>query len=313
VRVVVVGAGLAGLVAARELSAAGAEVVVVERASAPGGRLTTRRIGSATFDVGAQFFTVRTPAFAAAVGRWVEQGVVAVWNHGFADADGYPRYVARGGMAALADHLARGLRVELDTMAFAVRRPRAGAPLEVVIDDGTRRPADAVVSTCPLPQTFALLVDAGIDADEQVFRTDYDRTVALLAVLDRPPALPGSGGVQAPDDVLAIVADNVSKGITATPAVTIHATAAWSEQHWRDDDDRIVAALVDAAAPWLGGAAIVAHHVKRWRFATPRSISPDPCWIAPSGDLVAAGDAFAGPRIEGAHNSGLAAAHALLR
>jgi predicted NAD/FAD-dependent oxidoreductase len=57
--------------------------------------------------------------------------------------------------------------------------------------------------------------------------------------------------------------------------------------------------------------------VKRWRFATPQQIWPDRCWVAPaspgrtSGSLVLAGDAFAGPRIEGAALSGLAAAAAL--
>jgi len=312
VRVVVIGAGMSGLVTARELAAGGAEVRVVERGSVPGGRLSTQRVGTAALDCGAQFFTVRTPAFAATVERWLDAGVVQVWNHGFDPPDGHPRYVASAGMLALAEDLMRGLLVELDTMAFAVRRG-GGAPLEVLIDDGTVRPADAVVSTCPLPQTFSLLVDAGIDFDERVFRTDYDRTVTLLAVLDRPPIMPPAGGVQSPGEGLAFVGDNASKGVSDVPALTINADPAWSEAHWRDEDDLIVEQLARAAAPWLGGARIVAHRVKRWRFATPRSISPEPCWVAPSGDLVAAGDAFAGPRVEGAHNSGLAAAHALLR
>lgn len=326
-RVVVIGAGLAGLVAARELVAAGADVTVLERGRSPGGRLATRRIGDATFDHGAQFFTVRTPAFAATVERWVDAGLAGIWNYGFDRPDGHPRYIAPRGMNSLAKELAEPLgahptsHIELTTMAFAVRRseaytaPDAGpdaGPLRVIVDDGSERPADAVISTCPLPQTFSLLVDAGIDFDEQVFRTDYDRTLTLLALLDRPPRMLPAGGVQPDDPRLGFVGDNVSKGVSRVPALTVHASDEWSEAHWNDRDDEIVAGLIDAAAPWLGDAAVVDHQLKRWRFATPRSISPDPCWIAPSGDIVAAGDAFAGPRVEGAHNSGLAAAHALV-
>jgi predicted NAD/FAD-dependent oxidoreductase len=327
VRVVVIGAGLAGLVAARELVAAGADVTVLERGRSPGGRLATRRIGDATFDHGAQFFTVRTPAFATTVERWVAAGLVDIWNHGFGEPDGHPRYIAPRGMNSLAKELARPLgahppgRIELDTMAFAVRRSEPDtasdtasdlAPLRVIVDDGSERPADAVISTCPLPQTFSLLVDAGIEFDEQVFRTDYDRTLTLLALLDRPPRMLPTGGVQPDDPRLGFVGDNVSKGVSRVPALTVHASGEWSEAHWNEGDDEIVAGLIGAAAPWLGDAAVVDHQLKRWRFATPRTISPDPCWIAPSGDIVAAGDAFAGPRVEGAHNSGLAAARALL-
>ena len=66
------------------------------------------------------------------------------------------------------------------------------------------------------------------------------------------------------------------------------------------------------AAPWLGDATIVERQLKKWRLATPRKIWPDPCWTTANGRIVMAGDAFAGPRMEGAHNSGLAAAHAVL-
>lgn len=74
----------------------------------------------------------------------------------------------------------------------------------------------------------------------------------------------------------------------------------------------MMAALVDFARPWLGDAVIGEAQVKKWRFATPQSAWPDPCWVSAEGGIVLAGDAFAGPGIEAAHNSGLAAAHAVL-
>lgn len=55
VDVVVVGAGLSGLCAARKLSRNGASVVVVEARGRVGGRTWTKAIGSGTFDVGGQW------------------------------------------------------------------------------------------------------------------------------------------------------------------------------------------------------------------------------------------------------------------
>jgi renalase len=313
-RVVVVGAGLAGLVAARHLRDAGAEVCVVDKGRSPGGRMATRRIGGATLDHGAQFFTVRTPAFQRQVDDWTERGRARIWTHGFSTDDGHPRYVATAGMNSLAKDLAVGLDVECSTMAFAVTRRAGrdpGGGWSVVIDDGSVRSGDAVIVTAPLPQAFALLVDAGTPLDEELLRTDYDRTIALLAVLDRPPIVPAPGGVQDPSSEFSFIADNAAKGISDSPAVTLHASSAWSEAHWDDPLDEVAAALEEMARPWLGPAVMVERQVKKWRFATPRTVSPDPCWVSSEGSLVLAGDAFAGPRIEAAHNSGLAAAHAL--
>ncbi len=329
-RVVVIGAGMSGLAAARTLhdtSEGEVDVTVVERARGVGGRMATRRIGDATFDHGAQFFTVRTPAFQARVDGWAARGLVQVWNHGFGSPDGYPRYAAPEGMASLAKDLARGLRVECSTMAFTLRRASTGedSSWNVVIDDGTIRPADRVIITTPLPQSFGLLADSGLELDPDVFRVDYDRTICLLAVLDRPVSLAPSGGVQPTGGAFSFIGDNASKGVSAVPAITFHANADWSEAHWDDDVESLGAALVAEARPWLADAEVIDHQVKKWRFATPRSISPDPCHVlphragapagAPAGStdasIVLAGDAFAGPRVEGAHNSGVAAAHAI--
>lgn len=309
--VVVIGAGLSGLVAARELVAAGVSVTVVDKGRSPGGRLATRRIGTATLDHGAQFFTVRTPAFQRRVDDWLERDVVRVWSHGFGTADGNPRYAAIAGMSALAKDLATSVEVSCSTMAFAVRKG-SSTQWAVVIDDGTVREADAVILTTPLPQAYALLADTGIDLDDTLMRTEYDRTIALLATLDRAPSIVPPGGVQAPTDEIAFVADNVAKGVSATPAVTVHASARWSDEHWDLDVDELASSLTTLASPWLGEATIVESQVKKWRFATPRSTWPDPCWVSADGTIVLAGDAFDGPRVEAAHNSGLAAAHALI-
>jgi renalase len=314
-RVVVVGAGICGLVAGQRLVDAGADVVLVDKGRSPGGRLATRRIGSATIDHGAQFFTVRTPALQRRVDDWVERGLVSIWSHGFASDDGHARYVAPSGMNSLAKDLARDLDVRCSTMAFAIRPSLSGGTTgawRVVIDDGTVHVADAVVVTTPLPQAFALLADSGVRLDESLMRTDYDRTIALLATLDRAAAIPAPGGLQGPTPELSFVADNVAKGVSATPAITVHASAPWSEAHWDDALDDLLTALVDLVGPWLGGAAVIEAQVKKWRFATPRAAWPDPCWVADDGTVVLAGDAFDGPRVEAAHNSGLAAAHALV-
>jgi predicted NAD/FAD-dependent oxidoreductase len=313
-RVVIIGAGLSGLVTARRLVESEVEVVVVDKGRSPGGRLATRRIGDATLDHGAQFFTVRTPAFQRQVDDWAERGLVSTWSHGFDSDDGHPRHVAVSGMNSLAKDLANGVEVRCSTMAFAVRPNSVdtGSAWEVAIDDGTVIDADAVVVTTPLPQAFALLVDSGIELDEALIRTEYDRTIALLATLDAPPAIPSPGGLQGPNSDINFIADNQAKGVSATPAITVHASASWSEAHWDDDLDDLRADLTELVRPWLGDAQITQAQVKKWRFATPRSPWPDPCWVSADGTIVLAGDAFDGPRVEAAHNSGLAAAHALV-
>ena len=317
-RVVVVGAGLAGLTAARQLSDAGHHVVVFDKGRSPGGRLATRRIGSSRFDHGAQFFTIRSDEFAALVQPHLDAGLAFEWCRGFsAQGDGYPRYAVRAGMSAWAKALAVGLDVRCDTLVFAIRPgvANSGAAWEVALDDGTSVAADALVVTCPLAQSYSLIVSAEVALPEELVRTEYDRTIALLAVLDSAPTVGEPGGLNNPTDTLSFVADNQRKGISDAPALTVHAAAGWSDQHWDRSSHELIADLSAAAADYIGSANIVEMQLKKWRFATPRVIWPEPCWVAAesAGPLVLAGDAFAGPRVEGAVLSGLAAANALLQ
>lgn len=313
-RIGIVGAGLAGLTAAGALRAAGHDVVLFDKGRSPGGRLATRRIGAARLDHGAQFFTVRSERFEEMVRRWHADGVVREWCRGFGpDRDGYPRYIAAGGMNSLAKHLADGLDVRCNALVFSIQRPTGSAPGWVIqLDDASEHHVDALVVTCPLPQTFSLLVSAEVTMPEMLWRTGYDTTLALLAVLDRDGAVPDPGGVQT-DPNFTFIGDNRAKGVSEIPAITFHAEPRWSDAHWNDEPADAHAALLELARPWLGDAVVVESQLKRWRFATPRHVWPEPCWSpddAPT--LVVAGDAFAGPRVEGAALSGISAAERLL-
>lgn len=314
----IVGAGAAGLMAARTLQAAGHDTVLFDKGRSVGGRLATRRIGEARLDHGAQFFTARDPRFLALVEQWARDGVVREWCRGFDGHDGFPRYVATNGMNALAKHMASGLDVRCSSLVFGVTRPTAAAGNQWVItlDDASTTVVDALIMTCPIPQTFSLLFGAEVSMPETLWRTDYDRTLALLVTLDGPGVVPSPGGVQASQDddpVFHFIGDNAAKGISRVSALTFHATAAWSLEHWEDDPATTTANLLAAAAPWTGAATVVEHQLKRWRFATPRSIWPDPYWSPDDlPTLAVAGDAFAGPKVEGAMLSGIAAAEALI-
>ena len=58
-RVIVVGAGIGGLVSALELAARGVEVLLLERAAAPGGKMWQVVVGGAAMDAGPTVFTMR--------------------------------------------------------------------------------------------------------------------------------------------------------------------------------------------------------------------------------------------------------------
>jgi predicted NAD/FAD-dependent oxidoreductase len=163
--------------------------------------------------------------------------------------------------------------------------------------------ADAVLLTCPVPQSAALLADAATVPD-----IAYDATLSLVVALDGPSSVPPPGGVQLDGHpVWSWVGDNLAKGVSAVPSVTLHTTPAVAVDRWDDDGGALLADLVEAAEPWLRGAGVVDARLHRWRYATPRSPRPERCLeVAPR--AVLAGDAFGGPRVEGAYLSGRAAA-----
>ncbi|HBU02450.1 MAG TPA: hypothetical protein DEB20_07955 [Acidimicrobiaceae bacterium] len=316
--VVVIGAGMAGLTAAHRLQEQ-CDVIVLDKGRGVGGRLATRRIGDATIDHGAQFITTHTDEFATTIAQLVDSGVVAPWfrgrigPNGVVDPDGHTRFRGAASMNAVAKAFAVGLDVRTASLVSSLVHD--GKSWTVVLADGTELQADGIVVTSPVPQTLALLESGGVvltpnDA-EALALIEYDPCIALMAVLDGPSGLNEPGAVDPDGGPIDWMADNFLKGISAVPAVTIHATPEFSRAQWEASDEAITEALLDAAqleSSVLPGSV----QIQRWRYARPSVEHPER-FLKLSGvpPFVCAGDAFGGAKVEGAALSGAAAAEAI--
>ena len=314
--ILIVGAGMAGLTAASELQISGRTVIVVDKGRGVGGRLASRRIGQATFDHGAQFMTARDPRFAAAIDGWCKIGVMEEWYRSPAEgAEDHPRWRGMPAMTAVAKHLANNVNVLLEKRIVLLRHDVSGWVAE--LESGETVSAGAVLLTPPVPQSLAVLEAGAIEIQPEekarLERIEYDPCLAVMVVLDGPSRIPSPGGLSPGEGPIDWIADNQMKGVSAIPALTIHATAAFSREHWDRDRRESVQALLRHAEPWLG-SDVTEFHVHGWRYSKPVSTSENPCVIlSHSPPLLLAGDAFAGPRVEGAVISGWAAADVLNR
>jgi predicted NAD/FAD-dependent oxidoreductase len=345
--VVVVGGGVAGLCAAGELVRAGHSVVVVEKSRGLGGRMATRRVGAAVCDHGAQFFTVRGRAFGGLVAEAHDAGMVERWCTGFgrlgslggdvaAAADGHARWRGVRGMTDLPKWLAERLAADGHGTACPIRTgtqataiATAGGRVRVTLaagPDGTAESLDAAgaVITAPVPQALALFAagDADVDAaaQSQLATVAYDPCFALMLVLDRPSLVPPPGAIQFSPEAggpVAWLADNHQKGISPVPALTVHATGDFTRAHFDAPADAVTALLLDAVRPWIDGdpaTAVGERSLHRWKFALPTMVIEAPLVAASTAPpLVCCGDAFGGPRVEGAASSGLAAGRWMAR
>ncbi len=173
--VAVIGAGISGLFAARTLADHGLKVTVIEKSRGVGGRMATRRVeGGASFDHGAQYFTVRDPRFRRYVESWIENGLVTSWpdkeicvdqkifvlNDGMIQSESTSerRFVAVPAMNAICRHLASGLEIQIQTRVARVETTDGGIQL---FDEQANSLGlfDRLIVSAPAEQTAELLVN----------------------------------------------------------------------------------------------------------------------------------------------------------
>jgi len=315
--IIILGAGVAGLVAARVLNEQGISTIIVDKGRSVGGRMATRRIGEGLADHGAQFFTARTSQFKTQVETWMAEGVVRIWGYGWSDGslkraapDGHPRYVAVNGMNALTQHMARNLphihtNCEIGTISYA------NDVWTLTALDSSVYVGRALLMTAPVPQALNLLRAVPLTEKDRAAleRIQYAPCLTGMFVVEGDIDLPEPGAIQDSSKPIYWIGSNRAKGISQSLIVTAQADGLHSRQRYDlPDEDNLAWLQAAVEARLTPGSSIIEGQLKKWRYAAPMTTHPFDTMLAEELPLAFAGDAFGGRgRVEGAYLSGLAA------
>ena len=295
----IIGAGLAGIAAARGLTSRGAEVTLFEKSRGYGGRCASKRWENHVVDHGAQYFTMREEAFrtaaAAASGAALLRMEAPVLDENDAPLPDSGRWFHRDGNSRLARDLAKGLTVRTETTVEDAR-----GLLKTNGGD-----FDHVISTAPWPQTARMF---GLDSVPSyipclavllAYRGEWlGRTRDAYAISDHHSALAWTA------------CENHKPGRVADgfTVIVAHMSEPFSREHLERPPAEYPALVQERVEErWkLPSGALAASLGHRWRLARVSSpLTPPPL----SHGLHFVGDALRSSRVEDAWLAGHDFAH----
>ncbi|PSB14388.1 FAD-dependent oxidoreductase [filamentous cyanobacterium CCP2] len=305
--VVVVGAGIAGLICAQRLRQMGHRVIVVEKSRGLGGRLATRRLSSGHADHGVRCLEVQGALTQGLIDRLCKCQILQPWVdriHTFdrsgilhLDDSPQPRFTSATGITSVAKFLGTGLEIwhgqrvkgitATAQQTWDLTLEPTGAP------SASRLTANALVITIPAPQALALLeplLHQGLAPDRvamvrSVKFSPCITSIAAYSAVQQPIAtsLPWRAVTFLDDPDLDWVAIDSSKRPDAPcPTVIVQSTARFAKEHLETSDlQRVGQQLLERAtvlASWLAAPEVLQVH--RWRYAFATQPLPVDCVVA---------------------------------
>lgn len=317
--VVVVGAGISGVACARELTAAGHPVVVLDRGRVVGGRMARWTRDGRAVDVGAAYFTVRSSQFSAVAESWATRGLAHPWadtfsvvgSEGRTTSTGPVRWAAEQGLRSLVADLAEGLdvrlEVEVSAIGVAAAPPAATAVSARPTVDG--QPVTAVVLAMPDPQAADLLGD-DLGEARDVLDSEWDPVVTVVAAFPER-SWRGFDGMFVHDSPVSLLVDDGRRRGDGAPVLVVHSTHQAGCDHLDDPAGFVEPALAEVRR-LIGDVGEPSwSEAKRWGSAEPRRTRSQTFWLGRE-PVALCGDGWSQrPRIEAAWTSGRDAGRAL--
>ena len=306
--IAIIGAGLAGLSAARQLREAGVASVIFEKSRGLGGRMSTRRVDHLQFDHGAQYFTAKGARFRALVADWQTQGAAAPWGEG--------SFVGAPAMTSPARALGEGHHILTECQVSALQRGPDGWRIETAAGpvgvEGNGH-FDGVFLAIPAPQAQALLASCALNLPG-IEAVQYGPCIALMLAFDAPINLTADR-MKLEDPVIRWIARDSSKPGRPQGHTTlvVHAGPEWSRAHLEETPDSLADVLLTQFQNVTGNRAVpIYKSAHRWRYALVEQAVGTSCLFDAAAGIGACGDWCLGPRVEAAFDSGEALANAFL-
>ncbi|MEH2437714.1 MAG: NAD(P)/FAD-dependent oxidoreductase [Nostoc sp.] len=330
--IAVIGAGIAGLVCAQQLSQAGYSVLVVEKSRGLGGRLATRRLHGTCADHGACYLEPKGELFKRFVEILQLRHILEVWTEEVYELtvgvplsepkNRSPRYVAPGGMSAIAKSLAPGLEILLNQRVIAINPTLENSWRLTLESSNEELVAKALVVAIPAPQAVVLLEPLGESVLDAIFLDNlrsvefYPSISAIAGYSPTSQPFPQWKALTFVDDAdLAWIGfDSSKRPNPQQPHFVVQSSADFAQRHLESQDLQPVGQLMlqraakSLSLPWLNTPEWMQVH--RWRYAFP-SRPWHEAFLSTGTPLplVCCGDWCGGNFAEGAMLSGLAAAN----
>ncbi len=318
--IAIIGAGLAGIAAARALIARGHAVTIFDKGRGPGGRLATRRIEAEgrklQFDHGAQYLRAESAEFASAL---AEAGTApwpdAARRVGVPSMSAVPRALLGDIPCVASRHVGQitGQPGAWTLRHWDARLVRPGKPLPDTAPEEADRFA-AVLLTMPATQAREVLGQHAPRLHEALAAIGYAPCWTVMAAFNAPLALPETLRPEA-HAIGWAARDSAKPGRDARQENwVIQAGPAWTRAHLELTAEDIAAPLLAelasfSAAPLPAPFMAVAH---RWRYSLLEAPLSEPCLWDATTRIGYASDGCIGGRAEAAWQSGAALAARVL-
>ncbi|MCB0825499.1 MAG: FAD-dependent oxidoreductase [Armatimonadetes bacterium] len=323
-RIGIVGAGMAGLAAARTLRKAGHDIVIFEKSRGFGGRAATRRIGPYTFDTGATVISPGEGHLHRAMIDELPKGELVriekpIFLHSFGritpvdpQHNRVVRYAYQSGITTLGKLLAEGMDVRLESPVETVEKSNG----EYVIHG---EKFDGVVLTPPIPQTCEILEKMG--EKRPLTGVKYRQCLSVMVGYDKPIDKPFHALID-PDQsepLTWLSIENIKvpgdfRAPAGHTAIVAQMSARYSRYRFEDSDETIIKETLVDVSRILGKEfrTPVEQGVMRWKFShASNTVAFDTA--NPRGSrLVVASDGLVGGRLHQAYDIGVKAAELLI-
>lgn len=299
--VAIIGAGIAGLSCGDVLAEQGWRVTLFDKGRKAGGRMASRRIdtphGEASFDFGAQYFTVRDTAFSAQVARWADAGLAVRWPEARDDA-----WIGVPAMNAVVRAMAARHDVRFGHHVSGLARE--GGQWRLLGDGMPTEQFDAAVLALPAEQAAPILTLHDFELARTALFARSQPCWSGMFAFDTP--LPHDPHIVRDHGILAWAArDNAKPGHAGPESWVVQASPQWStanlERSPEDVAPHLLAALAEATG--AGPLKAMAHSIHRWRYALSAGTGLGCLWNEKQ-QIGACGDWLLGPRVECAWVSG---------